>query len=224
MDRAIIKRILNIVIPTGVGLAVAVFSIFLNKDEYINRISNNNLESIEIILLFIATLIWFSNYIYINIQDIELISDAFPDLISPITPMISVFLMIGISVGFGLLLAFAYDIVIYASIATIFALIDLISDISILRLFSGRHIGEPVANPKQKIHIRYYFHHPTLLRDVLGIFVFVLPIVLLSLSESDLSTELSHFFYFLFIFTILISEWWITIWRKDRNKELIELK
>ena len=124
MDKTFVKKILNIIVPTGIGLTISFFALFLNKQNYISEIKDLSLESIEIIVLFIATLVWFSNYIYANIQDVQLLPDAFPNRVNPVIPIGAVFLMIGTSLAFGLLFAFAYDILMYSSIAAIFSLID----------------------------------------------------------------------------------------------------
>lgn len=151
----------------------------------------------------------------------QLLPEAFPNQVNPVIPLGAVFLMIGTSLAFGLLFAFAYDIILYSSIAAIFSLIDLMSDISILRIFSKSLSGDSIATEIQQIHLRFYFQNPTLIRDVIGVFIFILPLVIINISSSQMTTGLEHFFYLIFVLNIILSEWWITKWRLQRNKELI---
>jgi hypothetical protein len=224
MIRETTHEILRVIIQVGIGLSVAFLGIFFDKTEFINALNGDPIDTILILLLLFATLAWFSNYVYVNIQDVEVLPKDFPNIKSSVLTLSAVFLMIGTSLSFGMLLATIHRIKTFLCAASIFSILDLTSDIGVLKLMSHGLYGEQKATKAQQIHYRFYFQRPTLFRDVISLSCFVIPLIVCYLFNIQLNRIISIFLYLLCISSILVTEIIIMRWRLTRNKELLKIR
>jgi len=182
-----------------------------------------------LITTFILSLFW----IRASIKELQIFSSYFDDFVSS-TPSSSLFISVGIAFFLGALIYFSNDIVIYSWIFAIFTLFG--SWGGWIRSCEVR-AGLDKAQKKVKEEIdqehpfiskwsaieSYEFERPHLQRAVTGLFFTFVPLIIglksESLSQPTKDSWLS-IAYIIIILNIIISEYIIHRWRRERDHVL----
>ena len=170
------------------------------------------------ILLVVTTGVWYFLYYHAVQNELDLLNSAFETKNLKLIPGPVLPIGIPIAILFASLIAFCFDIVIYAGIATLLKIFDIwgtsVLQTNIAKLFQGRVFKDA---READILFTYYFISSMNLRNCLLLVIFL---VLSILSYFLHNTMYEYVVYGIIIGSIGISEYVIYRWRKVRDMRL----
>lgn len=214
-----IEKTLQSIISFGVTLAISGAFFLMRKEEILSSFEDSFTYALGISLLIFSMVLWFVNYAYANWNDVNFVPEIFHKEISSNTPMLALFFSLVTGLGFGVSFAYVDNMSVFSISILIICLVDLVSDIFIFSGIVKSHMNASYErNGVSDSFVDFYLNKPTLIRDVVLVFVYIVLFLIVHAFGHKGIDDYSSCIMFSYSISIVLGEIVIMRWRIQRNK------
>jgi hypothetical protein len=206
-----------------IGIAVATAALLLSKDKILSIYTTDVVHAVLISLLMLMSVTWLVLYLHATRNEIDLLEVSFTLNYRPQGAVLPIGIMLAIV--FGALIAFASDVIVFASIAIVACLVDAWGqnnvNINMVKLYQKK-LYPPDQAARATIIFDYYLTNPTLFRVTCLVVAFCGALVLGVIWHFTHIAKLMYIAYVVMLTAGLVSEFTLFRWRRARDFALLK--
>lgn len=215
-----VYRLLKQYWQIGVGFSVATAFFLISIDRIKNEFIAGPVQGALLVSLLIVTTLWFVAYLHATLNELEILRDyAITVKVVP-SNWVPLLIILGIAVCFGTLIASVTNLLIYSGVAILLLIFDSVGFAMVQRAISGAIQNRQHSQVVPIAIIEYYLYRPLLLHHMGMLLGFFVAFVISLISHYEHDTLLRVPAALAVITSILLGEYVMLRWRKQRDKRL----